>query len=101
MKAKDLLALTAGQHALQAALCAKLETALDECDATQDGADYLERCLREIANQILMPNQAIMPNQPMWPSRVVEQTVAHVQGLRDRVVQLEASLSSACAKVQQ
>jgi hypothetical protein len=100
MKAKDLLALTAGQHALQAALCAKLETALDECHAARDAADYVEKCLRVIEAEVLSGDQR-PGNQPMWPTHVAHAVLARVKTLEMRIESLEADLSSACAKVQQ
>lgn len=101
MKAKTLLELTAGQHALQAALCAKLEETIEDRDRAQESARHVERCLREIATQVLPVNPAIMPNEPMWPSRVAQQTIVCVQGLQEKIAGLEADLSAACAKVRQ
>lgn len=101
MKASTLLALTAGQTAHLTALCEKLATAIDDRDAAREAAVYVERCLREIATQVLPANPAIMPDQPMWPTRTAVQTIACVQELRARIAALEASLASACAKVQQ
>lgn len=101
MKAKTLLALTAGQHALQAALCAKLESALSDRYEAQQNAQYMERCLREVERHVLPQEVDQRPSEPLWPGGVVRDVTSVVDTLRGRIAQLETDLSAACAKVRQ
>lgn len=100
MKAANLLDLTRGAHALQAALAAKLEMAIVERDEAQGDSQHADRCLREIEKR-LWPDVDPAPDSALWRAKIVDNAQRLMHDLHARIADLEADLAATVRRTEQ